>query len=160
MTRWFLAWLLVAGLVGLAGAARAAESDVYCQTGTSSTGSPIFQPASQTNPCPVTSSGSGGGSVTYAAPPSASVGTTSAVLIAAGTYKQVIQIQTLPSGTCDVFFNPAGGTAIAGQGAAAEAPSGGGSFLFSATGPVPLPTGNLTAITDGSGACPVMILGY
>ena len=31
-----------------------AEADLYCLTGTSATGTPIFQQASATNPCPVT----------------------------------------------------------------------------------------------------------
>lgn len=33
--------------------AQAAESDTYCLTGTSTTGAPIFLPASPTTPCPV-----------------------------------------------------------------------------------------------------------
>lgn len=45
------------------GISAAAEADVYCQTGTSSTGFPIFQPASSTNPCPMT------GTVTSSAKP-------------------------------------------------------------------------------------------
>lgn len=34
----------------------AAEADLYCQTGTSSTGAPLFQAVSSTNPCPVVAS--------------------------------------------------------------------------------------------------------
>jgi hypothetical protein len=49
------------GLALLAGRAFAAEADLYCQTGTSPSGAPIWKPASAANPCNVTGGGGGGG---------------------------------------------------------------------------------------------------
>ena len=48
-----LIFLAVLGL-WLAKPARGAESDIYCLTGTSSTGAPAWAPASSGKPCPVT----------------------------------------------------------------------------------------------------------
>lgn len=49
-------WLAIALVTLLSGAARAVEADIYCMTGTSSTGAPIFVPAGSVSPavpCPV-----------------------------------------------------------------------------------------------------------
>lgn len=61
MNRCTIGFLILAMASLWSGETWAIEADLYCQTGTSSTGFPIFQPASAANPCPVTGGGGGGG---------------------------------------------------------------------------------------------------
>lgn len=56
--------------------AHAQQFNLYCLTGTSSTGAASWAPASSTTPCPVTSSGGGGGAVTQSSQAGSATGNT------------------------------------------------------------------------------------
>jgi hypothetical protein len=108
-------------------------------------------------------SGSGGGSIpvvtaplTYTASTSASVGTTSGTLFAAGAYTRVVNVCTLPTSTTNVWLNPLGTAATANSGLLVFA--GGGCVPFGTPG-VPMPTAAVTAITDGGVAQTVVLAG-
>src|ERR1700750_1276757 len=81
----------------------------------------------------------------YHGPWSATVGTTSGVLVAAGAYSTAFTIQTLPGSTGNIYLRPDGSAAVVQTGILIFA--GGGSWTFGSLSN-PLPTGNLTAITD------------
>ena len=92
----------------------------------------------------------------YSGASSATVGTTSAILIAAGTYTRILTICTLPTSTSNVWVRADGGTAASGTGLPVFA--GGGCTTFG-TQAQPLPTAAITAITDGSAAQTVTLSG-
>lgn len=92
----------------------------------------------------------------YIGPPFATVGTTSAVLIPAGTYTRALTIQTAPNALTNVWLRADGTPAAPNTGILCQA--AGGSVSFG--GPqYPLPTGNITAITDGGGPQTVFLSG-
>lgn len=123
--------------------AHAAEADLYCLTGTSTTGAPIFQPASPTTPCP-----SGYPSVTYSPPTTGSVTTTKTIVAIPGS--KVTQIcNTTASGGGNIWLNPGGSTATTGAGQ--EATAGGGCITYS--GAVLNANGNIiTGVSDSGTA--------
>lgn len=93
---------------------------------------------------------------TYVGAPSATVGITSGVLVAPGVYTKVLNIQTLPGSTNNVWLRPDGSAAAPNTGILVFA--GGGSVSFG--GPAyPLPTAPITAITDGSSPQVVLLSG-
>jgi hypothetical protein len=94
--------------------------------------------------------------LTYAAPGSASVATTSGVLAASGAYTRTLTVCTLPTSTSNVWMNAAGGTATVNSGLPVYA--GGGCVGFGGSG-LPLPTTAISAITDGASAQPVTLAG-
>jgi hypothetical protein len=81
---------LLAGLL-LPGVAIAAEADVYCLTGTSSTGNQTFAPASAAQPCPVS------GSITVAPAVSTYQGTLSVTASAAISTLTLSNSTTFPT---------------------------------------------------------------
>lgn len=95
-------------------------------------------------------------SFTYTGNTNGSVGTTSTTLVAAGTYTSVLQIMTLPSSTANIWLNVSGGTAVVGKGL--FVPFGGGSVNFG-TAALPMPTGAINAITDGTSTVSVAMVG-
>jgi hypothetical protein len=84
------------------------------------------------------------------------VGTSSAVLVAAGQFRRSLVVQTLPGSTTNVWLNPSGAPAVVGSGCLVSA--GGGSFTFGSI-EVPMPAGEITAITDGETAQGVALAG-
>lgn len=97
-----------------------------------------------------------GGSLAYGGPTSGTVGTSSGVLVTAGAFRQVLTVQTLPGSTCNTWLAPAGGTAAVNAGALVQ--GGGGAFTFG-TPAAPLPTANITAITDCGSPQTVLLVG-
>lgn len=106
-------WLLLAVLLIAAGAAQAAEADLYCNTGAS--GPAAWQPASATNPCymagtiVVTTK-----PVTWIAGTSGTL-TASATVVAAGPTISIIT-NTTAAGGGTLSLSLAGGTAVNGAG--------------------------------------------
>jgi hypothetical protein len=92
----------------------------------------------------------------YAGAGSATVATTSGLLISAGSYTRVLTIQTLPGSTGNVFLRCDGSPAAVNSGQCVFA--GGGSFSFG-TPASPMPIGNITAITDAGAPQTVMLSG-
>ena len=144
-------------LLGISGAARAAEADLYCQTGTSSTGFPIFQPASATNPCPVTSAGGGGGAATIAngadvtegaiadaAAASGGTGTVSAKLRQVTALLQSILTGPLPVSNASLPL-PTGAATAANQTTSNTPPVGSTPITATATGTTGATTATLAA---------------
>lgn len=103
-----------------------------------------------------TGGGGSTGPVAYKGPHSATVGTTSGVLIVAGTYTTALTIQTLPGSTGNVWLRPDASAAVANSGILVQ--GYGGSRSFGAPG-FPIPAGNITAITDGGAPQTVLISG-
>jgi hypothetical protein len=103
------------------------------------------------NPLPV-----GTPKLAYSGPASATVGTSSGVLFAQGAYSRLVQVCTLLSSTANVWLRLDGGVAAANAGVAV--PAGGGCAYL---GPafLPLPTANVTAITDGGVSQTVTLTG-
>lgn len=95
--------------------------------------------------------------LTYTGPYSGVVGSGSAVLVASGTYKRTFTIQTLPSDTSNVWLRADGSTAVSGTGGLVQ--GGGGSYTFGGSNGAPLPTQNVTAISDGPSGQTVLITG-
>ena len=92
----------------------------------------------------------------YTTSGSGSAATTSGSLVTAGQFTRVLQIQTLPTSTTNVWLNITGGAATVNSGICVA--SGGGSVIFG--GPaLPMPTAAITAITDGTSAQTVLIVG-
>jgi hypothetical protein len=120
--------ILILFLLLLPVTAMATEADVYCLTGTTSTGAPNWQPASTTNPCPMGGSG-GGGAVIVIQPPmtyqgtmaltantstamtSANVTMTFGVLPSPGAFGYLTIIS--PGSSCNFTVNWDGGSATA-----------------------------------------------
>lgn len=94
--------------------------------------------------------------LTYGSTVTGTVGTGSSTLVAAGTFARTLLISTLPTSTTNVWLNPSGGAAAVGSGLMVAA--GGGSVVFG-TQAQPMPTGNITAITDGGSSQPVALCG-
>lgn len=94
--------------------------------------------------------------LTYEGPGVLTVGVASGVLITPGTYARTMTIQTLPGSTNNVFLRNDGSPAAVNTGAMCKA--AGGTFTWGTTG-MPLPTGNITAITDAGAPQTVMITG-
>jgi hypothetical protein len=86
-----------------------------------------------------------------------SVGTTSGQLVAAGALGRTLQVCTLPASTTNVWLNPAGGAAVVGQGV--RVPAGGTGCPTFGTGNLPMPTGQINAITDSGSAQNVTLVG-
>lgn len=106
--------------------------------------------------------GGGGGSVTiapptltYAAPDTASIGTTSTALATAAQYK-TLQICTLPASTTNVWLNLRGAAAVASAGVPVLAA---GNCTNLGTQALPMPTTAINAITDGVTAQTVTLAG-
>jgi hypothetical protein len=95
-------------------------------------------------------------SLSYAEPSSGFVGSGSAVLVASGTYSRTFTVQTLPNSTTNVWLRPDGSTAVPNTGCLVQA--GGGAYTFG-TNAAPLPTANVTAVSDNSGGQAVLISG-
>jgi hypothetical protein len=91
----------------------------------------------------------------YSGPTSASVGTASTQIAAAGAYARSLTITTLPASTTNVWLG-IGVPAVVGTGLLVSA--GGGSFSFGAP-EAPIPTGAINAITDGTSAQSVALGG-
>lgn len=83
--------------------------------------------------------------LTYSPIVSGSVGTTSNVLIPSGAFSTTVTIQTQPGSTGNIWLRPDGSVAVSGSGPYIFA--GGGSYTFG-TPAVPMPTADITAITD------------
>jgi len=142
-----LAALLIAS-ISMPAAAQQQVIDMCRQ----STSAP-WTPCSSTNPPP---GGGGAAPLAYSGSASASVATTSGTLVIAGAYTRALQICTLPTSTTNVWLNVTGGAAAASAGVPIYA--GGGCASFG--GPaLPLPTGAITAITDGGVAQTVTLAG-
>jgi hypothetical protein len=92
----------------------------------------------------------------YQNPALGTANTSSGVLVTAGQFARSVTISTLPTSTTNVWLNPSGQSAIAGSGACVLA--GGGSYTFGGA-EAPMPTANITAITDGAAAQTVTIVG-
>jgi hypothetical protein len=92
----------------------------------------------------------------YSGPGSATVGTSSGTLISAGAYTRVVTIQTLPGSTGNIFLRCDGTSAVVSTGQCIFA--GGGSYTFG-TPTSPMPTGNITAITDAGAPQTVLLSG-
>ena len=103
------------------------------------------------NPLPVRSP-----PLAYSGSASATVGTSSGVLFAPGTYSRMVQVCTLPASTANVWLRLDGSAAAANTGVVVQ--SGGGCAYI---GPafLPLPTANVTAITDGGVSQTVTLAG-
>lgn len=110
-------------------------------------------PVATENPLPVED---GGRTMTYAAPETAAVGTGSAILIPAGAFANRVTIATLPGSTTNVWLRPDGSPAVASTGICVKA--GGNSVTFGVEA-LPLPTANITAITDAGAPQTVTIVG-
>jgi hypothetical protein len=119
---------------------------------TSGTGQPAIVYSQLTIP-PITASTP---PLSYSTSGALSVGTTSGVLITGGTYTKSLLICALQNSTANVWLNVVGGTAVAAQGI--ELGAGGGCALFGSTA-LPVPTANITAITDGGSAQTVTVSG-
>lgn len=87
---------------------------------------------------------------------SATIGTSSAVLFTPGTFTRVVTIATLPGSTTNVWLRTDGTASVVGTGALVQA--GGGSYTFG-TPDAPMPTANVTAITDSGSSQVVLING-
>lgn len=94
--------------------------------------------------------------LTYSPIVSGTVGTTSNVLVPSGTFTTTFTIQTQPGSTGNIWMRPDGSVAVSGAGPYVFA--GGGSYTFG-TAAVPLPTADLTAVTDAGVAQKVSISG-
>ena len=94
--------------------------------------------------------------LTYSGPATLTVNTTSGVLIASGAYTRSVTIQTLPNSTGNIFLRSDGSAAVVNTGQCCIA--GGGAYTWG-TDAVPLPTGNITAITDGGTSQTIMVAG-
>jgi hypothetical protein len=147
-------WLLVVGLALITPRwAEAAEADLWCLTGTSSTGAPIFLPASATNPCPINVTAYA--SVTYAAPTTGSV-SSSATIVAVPGQKVTKVCNTTASGGGNIWLNPNGGTAVSQAGD--EAAAGGGCVIYGTK--VLNPNGNIiTGVSDSGTATYTITVG-
>jgi len=105
---------------------------------------------------------SGGGSVVtvsplaYIGPHALTVQITSALLIAAGTHTTALTIQTLPGDPGNVWLRLDGSNAAPNTGVLVS--GYGGSRSFGAPG-FPVPSGNITAITDGGVPQTVLVSG-
>jgi hypothetical protein len=97
-----------------------------------------------------------GTKLAYIGPHSATVQVTSGTLIAAGTYTTALTVQTLPGDPGNVWLRLDGSTAAPNTGVLIS--GHGGSRSFGAPG-FPLPTGAITAITDGGAPQTVLISG-
>lgn len=116
---------------------------------------PNGAPVSASNPLPVVEQG-GAGPLVYTEASSASVGVASGTIVAAGAFKTIVRIATLPGSTTNVWLHPDGTPAIVGTGDCVLA--GGGSFAYG-TEDAPMPAGNITAITDSGAPQTVTITG-
>ena len=94
--------------------------------------------------------------LTYSGAASATAGTSSATLIAAGAYTRILTICTLPTSSSNVWVRADGGTAASGTGLPIYA--GGGCTTFG-TQAQPMPTAAITAITDGTASQTVTLAG-
>ncbi len=94
--------------------------------------------------------------LTYITSASASVGTSSGQIAAAGVYTRTFQVCTLPTATTNVWINSTGAAAVVGSGIPVY--FGGGCAFFGPNG-LPVPTAAITAITDGGIAQTVSITG-
>lgn len=92
----------------------------------------------------------------YGGSASATVGTSSGTLFAAGAYARAVLVCTLPSSTANVWLRLDGGTAAAATGVPVFA---GGGCTTIGTAALPLPTGAVTAITDGASPQTVTLAG-
>lgn len=92
----------------------------------------------------------------YSGTSSGTVGLTSGVLVTAGAFTRVLTVQTLPASTCNTWLQPGGGAAVVGAGALVQ--GGGGAYTFGTAG-APLPTTNITAITDCVSPQTVLLVG-
>jgi hypothetical protein len=149
MMKWFLpvlAWLAVVGSVLAQPAAPPSGQQTpiitYCWNGTAM--AVCGSPGTTTPP------------LAYLPSTSASVGTTSAQLVAGGTYARSLCITTKPSDTGNVWLGLGGAAAVVGAGDLAQ--GGGGSFCFGGPG-APIPTGAINAITDGAVAQTIALAG-
>lgn len=95
-------------------------------------------------------------SLAYTLSSSGTVGVGSGTLLAAGAVVQSLVVQTLIGSTSNVFLNPTGGAATVNSGI--QVYGGGGSVVFGPGG-YPVPTGAITAITDGTGSQVVTLVG-
>ena len=103
--------------------------------------------------------GGGGGTVSplvYKGPHNLTVGTSSAQLIAAGTYTTALTIQTLPGDPGNIWLRLDGSTAAPATGVLIS--GYGGSRSFGAPG-FPVPASAITAVTDGGAPQTVLISG-
>lgn len=148
---------LLCGLF-LAAGAHATEADLYCVTGTTSTGALIWTPASGSNPCPT---GGSATSPTFVSPapvtvtdaPVALTAATSNALVAPGNYKYVCFMNI---GATNPFTFVAGiAPAVVGQGQAISpaptAGSQGGGYCFPSppkNGVQGISTGGTTVIVE------------
>jgi len=92
----------------------------------------------------------------YIGPHSATVGTSSAPLIAAGTYTTALTLQTLPGDPGNIWLRLDGSTAAPNTGVLIS--GYGGSRSFGAPG-FPVPVSAITAVTDGSAPQVVLVSG-
>jgi hypothetical protein len=147
--------LLCLALMALASPSRAATV-MACQDANGSD-----WPVSPQHPCPFQGTGPGGAVTSTVAPlaysgsTSASVGTTSTQIAAAGAYTTALTVTTLPASTTNVWLG-IGVPAVVGTGILVQA--GGGGFSFGGPG-APIPTGAINAITDGGSAQSVALAG-
>lgn len=92
----------------------------------------------------------------YHGPDTASVGTASGSLVAAGVYSYKLQICTLNGSSSNVWLNVHGGTAVVQTGVPVWA--GGGCTNFG-TDALPMPQSAINAITDSGSAQTVTLAG-
>lgn len=110
-------------------------------------------PVSASNPLPVSDDAP---ALAYATPLAVAVGLASGPLVAAGAYKKILTIATLPASTNNVWLHPDGSASAVGTGICVK--QGGGSVTFG-TEVSPMPTGIITAITDAGAPQTVTING-
>jgi hypothetical protein len=154
-----LALLLVLALAPVAGRAQASFTNPDGSRSPASvaeikTGAGTSDAVSTSNPMPTASAGTV--AVAYSGPTSASVGTSSGTLITAAAYTRAVQICTLPTSTSNVWLRLDGGTAAPNVGVPVW---GGGGCTSIGTPALPMPTGNITAITDGGSSQTVTLAG-
>jgi len=92
----------------------------------------------------------------YHGPHGASVGTTSSVLIPAGSFSRALNIQTFPDAPTNVYLRADSSAAVVKTGILCQGM--GGAVTFGGLA-YPMPTGDVTAIADGGGPVNVMISG-
>ena len=94
--------------------------------------------------------------MTYGGSASATVGTSSGTLFAAGAYIRTVLVCTLPSSAANVWLRLDGGAAATNAGVPVFA---GGGCTTIGTAALPMPTAAVTAITDGASSQTVTLAG-
>ena len=93
--------------------------------------------------------------LSYTTSTSTAVTTASSQVVAAGQFSRVVQFQTLPASTVNIWLNPTGGASVPNSGVCV--PAGGGSANFG-TPALPMSTTAITACTDAGAAAQTLLI--